>query len=65
MSKPKKKPHPCRGCHYWKGRSDDVKTCNYYLWTDHRRPCPPGEGCTVRVEQDPTKRRRYVTYDNP
>lgn len=40
--------HPCDGCYYFGGRWEVVKCCNYYLITNQRRPCPPGEGCIVR-----------------
>lgn len=32
---------PCKGCMYL-GRD----SCDYYLLTGMRRPCPPGKGCT-------------------
>ena len=38
----------CAGCIYRGGQSGYLKCCNYYLITDKRRPCPAGEGCTVR-----------------
>lgn len=31
------------------------RVCNYLLVTNKRRPCPAGEGCTVKVVR---KRRR-------
>lgn len=36
---------PCEGCIYL---GDNVRTCDYYLITGTRRPCPSGNGCTVR-----------------
>lgn len=30
--------------------------CDYLSMTGHRRPCPPGESCTVRKEGDLTKK---------
>ena len=30
--------------------------CDYLSVTGHRRPCPPGEGCTVRKEGGLTKK---------
>ncbi len=44
----RKKNHPCQGCYYYGGNSDAVKCCSYYLITGIRRPCPAGEGCTVK-----------------
>lgn len=36
---------PCEGCIYL---DDNIKTCDYYLLTGTRRPCPAGKDCTVR-----------------
>jgi hypothetical protein len=39
----------CKGCVYNQhGASDRITLCTYYLDTDNRRPCPAGEGCTVK-----------------
>ena len=40
------------GNHYW--------CCNYLIRTDKKRPCPPGEGCTVKVR---VKRKRLREQD--
>lgn len=45
----------CEGCRYaapvYMGDGDELMTaCVYILRTGHRRPCPPGEGCTVRED---------------
>lgn len=40
----------CEGCFYWRGESSNNQCCNYIFIEDKRRPCPPGEGCTVRKE---------------
>ena len=29
-----------------------TRCCNYFLVTSQRRPCPPGEGCTVKVGRE-------------
>lgn len=34
------------------------KMCNYLLYTDQRRPCPPGQGCTVRVKSRAKQQRK-------
>ena len=34
------------------------KMCNYLLYTDQVRPCPPGEGCTVRVTSRAKRQRK-------
>lgn len=47
---------PCAGCVYWaKTGSGETHYCSYLLRTDKMRPCPPGEGCTVK---EPIKRKR-------
>lgn len=42
----------CEGCRFavpvYMGDGDELLTaCVYILRQGHRRPCPPGEGCTV------------------
>lgn len=57
VANPKIKPikaDGCEGCIYYRGEFEINRCCNYYLMTDKRRPCPPGEGCTVKIE-----RKRY------
>ena len=38
--------NPCSGCKYTFGAG----YCDYLGQTGQRRPCPPGEGCTVRIK---------------
>ena len=45
----------CLNCHYYQGNSESDMCCCYMLITDMRRPCPPGQGCTVRIKR---KRQR-------
>lgn len=40
--------HPCEGCLHYYGAYKINRCCNYLLDTDKVRPCPPGEGCTVK-----------------
>ena len=40
--------HPCAGCLHFYGAYKDNRCCNYILDTGKKRPCPPGEGCTVK-----------------
>ena len=48
----------CDDCWYWaKMGSGDGRYCSYLLRTDKMRPCPPGEGCTVKI---PVKVNRRV-----
>ena len=44
------KRSPCAGCFYYGGSFPSNYCCNYLLTEGHRRPCPPGEGCTARKE---------------
>lgn len=45
----------CEGCiHYRQICAEYWFCCNYIFDEDHRRPCPPGAGCTVKSR----KRRR-------
>jgi hypothetical protein len=38
----------CKGCIHYRGMFATDICCNYYFDTDKRRPCPFGEGCTVK-----------------
>ena len=39
----------CQNCVYCAGIYGGLSYCNYLFRTNQRRPCPPGEGCTVKV----------------
>ena len=41
----------CEGCIYLRGEYDINKCCNYIFIKGERRPCPPGEGCTVKIDR--------------
>lgn len=43
-----RKEHPCEGCFHWRGWVWGSMCCNYIFDTGHRRPCEPGEDCTVK-----------------
>lgn len=45
----------CIGCQYHCGWC-----CGYYLFNGHRRPCPPGEKCTVKVVAHMTAKERSL-----
>ena len=52
----------CRGCcHYksffWVDRTQQWY-CGYILDTHHKRPCPPGPGCTCYEKHRPTRGRK-------
>lgn len=40
---------PCMGCYY--AETSGIPSCAYIEIKGHRRPCPAGEGCTVRREK--------------
>lgn len=48
----------CKGCAYAVPLSGEWY-CDYLSITGHRRPCPPGEGCTVRVEAEKDLKRKW------
>lgn len=48
----------CNGCIY-KGRvSFNTPCCDYIFIEDKMRPCPPGEGCTVKTTDHDIKRKK-------
>lgn len=51
------KKHPCEGCIYL-SKVDCMPCCNYIFMENKRRPCPPGEGCTVKVTDKEVKKRK-------
>ena len=46
----------CDNCYYCKKLNAD-RYCAYLLMTNQKRPCEPGEGCTVKVPRS-VKRRK-------
>lgn len=38
----------CKDCYYWTGINSSCFCCNYIFYENRKRPCPPGEGCTVK-----------------
>ena len=42
----------CIGCRYLANLNGCTKYCSFYLDTGIRRPCPAGEGCTVRNKKN-------------
>ena len=59
--------HPCTGCRFFFGDWEHNRCCNYIFLTGHRRPCPPGEGCTAKELLPAYRRswRRYTTRRPP
>ena len=53
------KKHPCEGCIYLSMIGNSyLPCCNYIFMEDKRRPCPPGEGCTVKITDKQVKKRK-------
>lgn len=50
-----KRKHPCNGCRFYFGAY--TKFCNYIFLIGHRRPCPPGKGCTAKEPVDKQRSR--------
>ena len=49
----------CDDCVYYaKLGCGTMRCCNYFIKTDKRRPCPPGEGCTVKVGRKVNRRKK-------
>lgn len=47
----------CFNCVY-RGKFGDTHCCSYILVTGRRRPCPPGDGCTVKIGRKVHRRRK-------
>jgi hypothetical protein len=41
----------CEGCIYYSADYEVNKCCNYIFIKGKRRPCPPGNECTVKIER--------------
>lgn len=54
------KKDPCAGCYYRRGPTQDSKSCDYLLIEGHRRPCPPGVECKVKI----TKKKRSTENEH-
>ena len=57
MTRGKLSDENCHDCKYFYGNTDFDVCCNYIFVTGRRRPCPPGDGCTVKVK----RKRRWVS----
>lgn len=49
----------CRGCGHYRG-GNGTYCCEYLLDVGHRRPCPPGEGCTEHTKNAAAPQKKYV-----
>ena len=50
----------CVPCVYY---ARSTMSCDYYLKTDVRRPCPAGAGCTARVTRKELSKMRKPKWD--
>lgn len=50
----------CEGCIYRKTFSGWLEYCDYMCMTDQRRPCPAGDGCTVKTTRRGRRRKEYT-----
>lgn len=49
----------CSDCFYRGSMGDgSIPYCRYIFMTNQRRPCPPGDGCTVKVKRKVPRKRR-------
>ena len=48
----------CRKCIYYT-RTGNVCTCDYIFVREKKRPCPPGKGCTERINKGTKKAREF------
>ena len=44
--------------------ASNTRCCNYLLVTNKRRPCPAGEGCTVKVVRKRRRRKKGAEDGN-
>lgn len=52
----------CDDCFYCR-KGNGFRYCSYMAKTDERRPCPAGEGCTVKVPRRVYRRKvkKWIT----
>ena len=54
----------CKGCIYSCLLWADWYSCDYIFKTGKRRPCPPGEGCTVKKMRKKRRAKREHRNSN-
>lgn len=52
----------CVGCAY-SGQASSMVHCAYIFIVGQRRPCPPGDACTVRVSAGRGRPRKVLVHD--
>jgi hypothetical protein len=56
--------NPCEGCLHWYGAYGWGNCCNYIFDVGHRRPCEPGEHCTVkRIATEEERKALRASWD--
>ena len=55
------KKNNCDDCFYYRSCNTD-RYCAYIFVEHHRRPCDPGDACTVKIARK-VKRRKKVKAD--
>ena len=53
----------CEGCIYFSADYEINKCCNYIFIKGKRRPCPPGNECTVKVERKGYREKKERSTD--
>ena len=53
----------CEGCIFFRGGFEVNRCCNYIFIMKKRRPCPPGEGCTVKIERKGYREKKKRSTD--
>lgn len=54
----------CDDCFYYRAMSNGkARYCAYLIDTGQRRPCPPGDGCTVKVPREVKRRAKKEESD--
>lgn len=48
----------CDNCAYYHMFRSGGRFYGYLLDTGQKRPCPPGDGCTVKVDRKVNRRKR-------
>lgn len=54
----KQKAGNCSDCVYCGWFTGVIPYCDYLCRTNQRRPCPPGEGCTVKVSKEVKRKKK-------
>lgn len=54
----KQKAGNCSDCVYCGWLTGVIPYCDYLFRTNQRRPCPPGEGCTVKVSKEVKRKKK-------